>query len=225
MKPVNPDYIPNLKKNVWPQLQSPFYDVGSQYTVPYTIYRPASAGAATRSRRTSPSSRIPGRSSGTRRNTRAMSACSTIPARRWAWRCSMRRTTTSTPRIPRIIDKALADLKALIPICNPKINITEYQTLPEGTSWLHQVLVGRYAQRASSPICPGTAIPRAAYWSPPRGKGPIQNDCWAVSRRRPEAGAGPSLPEPHPRRAGRLRQFRRTSPAISRRRTRSRRMH
>src|SRR5262249_45722575 len=29
--PLNKDYIPNLKKNVWPQFQSPFYDVDAQY--------------------------------------------------------------------------------------------------------------------------------------------------------------------------------------------------
>src|SRR5207253_6494456 len=38
IKPLNLDYIPNLKKNVWPELVSPFYDVGSHYTVPYTCY-------------------------------------------------------------------------------------------------------------------------------------------------------------------------------------------
>src|SRR4051794_36756587 len=38
IKPLNLDYIPNLKKNIWPQLHSPFYDVDSRYTVPYTIY-------------------------------------------------------------------------------------------------------------------------------------------------------------------------------------------
>src|SRR5215213_10867782 len=38
VKPLNLDYIPNLKKNVWPELVSPFYDVDSHYTVPYTIY-------------------------------------------------------------------------------------------------------------------------------------------------------------------------------------------
>src|SRR5215203_6819502 len=37
LKPLNLDYIPNLK-NVWPELQSPFYDVDSHYTDPYTIY-------------------------------------------------------------------------------------------------------------------------------------------------------------------------------------------
>ena len=38
LQPLNLSYIPNLKANVWPSLQSPWYDVGSRYTVPYTIY-------------------------------------------------------------------------------------------------------------------------------------------------------------------------------------------
>jgi len=37
IRPLNQDYIPNLS-NVWPQLADPFYDKGSQYTVPYTVY-------------------------------------------------------------------------------------------------------------------------------------------------------------------------------------------
>jgi len=38
VKPLNLDYIPNLQKNVWPQLVDPFYDGESRYTVPYTCY-------------------------------------------------------------------------------------------------------------------------------------------------------------------------------------------
>ena len=37
LQPVNLDYLPNLQ-NMWPELQSPFYDVDSRYTVPYVIY-------------------------------------------------------------------------------------------------------------------------------------------------------------------------------------------
>jgi spermidine/putrescine transport system substrate-binding protein len=37
IQPLNKTYIPNFS-NVWSQLQSPFYDVGSQYSVPYTVY-------------------------------------------------------------------------------------------------------------------------------------------------------------------------------------------
>jgi spermidine/putrescine transport system substrate-binding protein len=37
VQPLNLDYIPNLS-NIWPSLQNPFYDKGSRYSVPYTIY-------------------------------------------------------------------------------------------------------------------------------------------------------------------------------------------
>jgi spermidine/putrescine transport system substrate-binding protein len=37
VQPLNKNYIPNFA-NVWPALQDPYYDVGSQFTVPYTVY-------------------------------------------------------------------------------------------------------------------------------------------------------------------------------------------
>ena len=37
MQPLNHDYLPNIA-NLWPSIQSPFYDQDSQYSVPYTIY-------------------------------------------------------------------------------------------------------------------------------------------------------------------------------------------
>ncbi|HEX2234887.1 MAG TPA: spermidine/putrescine ABC transporter substrate-binding protein [Actinomycetota bacterium] len=38
IQPLNHSYIPNLDKNVWPELADPWYDKGSRYTVPYTVY-------------------------------------------------------------------------------------------------------------------------------------------------------------------------------------------
>ena len=38
LQPLNLSYVPNLKANVWPALNNPWYDVGARYTVPYTIY-------------------------------------------------------------------------------------------------------------------------------------------------------------------------------------------
>ena len=38
LQPINHDYLPNLKKNIWPMLANPYYDQGSRYTVPYTVY-------------------------------------------------------------------------------------------------------------------------------------------------------------------------------------------
>jgi spermidine/putrescine transport system substrate-binding protein len=37
IQPLNHDYIPGIP-NLWPAMQDPYYDKGSQYTVPYTIY-------------------------------------------------------------------------------------------------------------------------------------------------------------------------------------------
>lgn len=42
VQPLNHDYLPNLAKNIWPQFggsaDQPFYDVGSHYSVPYTLF-------------------------------------------------------------------------------------------------------------------------------------------------------------------------------------------
>jgi spermidine/putrescine transport system substrate-binding protein len=38
LQPLNMSYIPNLQRNVWPQLQNPYYDQGSRYSVPYVTY-------------------------------------------------------------------------------------------------------------------------------------------------------------------------------------------
>lgn len=38
LQPLNYSYIPNLRANVWQSLQSPFYDVGPRYTVPYFVW-------------------------------------------------------------------------------------------------------------------------------------------------------------------------------------------
>ncbi len=37
IRPLNHSYLPNMK-NVWPELQDPYYDRGAQYTVPYVVY-------------------------------------------------------------------------------------------------------------------------------------------------------------------------------------------
>ncbi len=38
MQPVNHELIPNLKKNIWPVYQNPFYDQKWRYTVPYVTW-------------------------------------------------------------------------------------------------------------------------------------------------------------------------------------------
>ncbi len=39
IQPLNLSYVPNFQANAWPEIQDPFYDVGSQYTVPYLTWK------------------------------------------------------------------------------------------------------------------------------------------------------------------------------------------
>jgi spermidine/putrescine transport system substrate-binding protein len=38
VRPLNLDLVPNLSANCWNSFQSPFYDVGSRYSVPYSVW-------------------------------------------------------------------------------------------------------------------------------------------------------------------------------------------
>ena len=37
LQPLNHSYLPN-EDNLWPEYLDPWYDLGAQYTVPYTVY-------------------------------------------------------------------------------------------------------------------------------------------------------------------------------------------
>jgi spermidine/putrescine transport system substrate-binding protein len=38
LQPINHSYLSNFQSNVWPSIQSPYYDQESRYTIPYTLY-------------------------------------------------------------------------------------------------------------------------------------------------------------------------------------------
>ena len=147
---------------------------GAIHRPPTPSIRPVSAGAATRSPKTSTRWTIRGRSSGSPRSTRDMCRCSTIRAKPWRWPCSIEGNMTSTRKIRKFIDSALNDLLALIEICNVKVNITGYQTLPEGSCWIGHNWSGNMLSGVFA-FMPADGDPTTLqYWCPPSGKGPIQ---------------------------------------------------
>jgi spermidine/putrescine transport system substrate-binding protein len=79
-----------------------------------------------------------------------------------------------------ILEKATNDLKATIPISNPKVNITEYQTLADGSSYIHQAWSGDMLGAIISYWPEGQDKSILKYWWPGNGKGVTQNDCWVV---------------------------------------------
>ena len=180
IKPINLDYIPNFKKNVWPSLLSPFYDVGSRYTVPYTIY---TTGIGWRAEKISEDiAKLDNPWSIFWKAEKYKGYVGVLDDQRESLSMAMlyRGQYDINTEDQAKIDQALADLKALIPICNPKINITEYQTLANGSSWLHQSWSGDLLGAFFSYLPQGDDGSTLRYWHAAKGKGPIQNDCWSV---------------------------------------------
>ena len=99
LQPLNLSYIPNLHRNVWPSLVDPWYDRGSRYTVPYTVYTTGIAWRNDFLPDYDPSKlRTPTRASGRRPTSPAGSGSSTTSAKGWRWACSATASPTSTPK-------------------------------------------------------------------------------------------------------------------------------
>ncbi|HWA46428.1 MAG TPA: extracellular solute-binding protein, partial [Hypericibacter adhaerens] len=170
----------NLKKNCWPQFMSPFYDVDAQYTVPYTIY---TTGIGWRSDKVSediPKLENPWSIFWNAEKYKGYVSVLDDSREAIALALLYRGEYDINTEDPKIIDKALQDLLALSGICNPKVNITGYQTIPEGSCWLGHNWSGNMLSGVLAFMPEGGDPTQIQYWCPPPGKGPIQNDMWAV---------------------------------------------
>jgi spermidine/putrescine transport system substrate-binding protein len=180
IKPLNLDYIPNLKKNIWPQLVDPFYDGESRYTVPYTVY---ATGIAWRTDKV-------------KQDIAGMSQPWDIFWESQAYKgyvglLSENRETIGMALLrkgitdintedPKLVNQAVSDLKELYGICNIKVDDVQYRTIPEGSSWLHQAWSGDMIAGYIYYLPKGTPASDLAFWRAPRGKVPVQNDCFAI---------------------------------------------
>jgi spermidine/putrescine transport system substrate-binding protein len=180
IKPLNLDYIPNLKTNVWPELVSPFYDGGSHYTVPYTCY---ATGIAWRNDKVSEDiAAMPQpwdifwQSSAYKGKVALLSEVrETI-----AMALLRKGHTDINTEDPKLINQAVADLKELHGICNIKVGDVQYQAVPEGTSWLNQAWSGDMIAGYIYYLPKGTPGSALSYWKAEKGKVPIQNDCFSI---------------------------------------------
>jgi spermidine/putrescine transport system substrate-binding protein len=181
LKPINHDYIPNLKQNVWPSLHSPYYDTESRYSVPYTLY---TTGIAWRSDKVSEDiHKLDNPWSIFWNAQKYKGYVAVLDDSRESMMMALlyRGRYDINTEDPKEIDAALADMLALIPICNPKINITGYQTLPQGSSWLNETWSGQILSSVFAYLPKDFDPALLQYWGPPKGKGPIQNDMWVIS--------------------------------------------
>jgi spermidine/putrescine transport system substrate-binding protein len=81
----------------------------------------------------------------------------------------------------QIVKKAGKDLGQLTDICNVKVAITDYQTLPEGKTWLHLSWSGDLLGAAFYYMPKGVPPSVLSYWGPD-ANGVVQNDFFCIGR-------------------------------------------
>jgi spermidine/putrescine transport system substrate-binding protein len=179
IKPLNLDYIPNLQKNVWARVADPFYDRGSRYSVPYTCYTTGIYWRADQVKEDIPSLPNPfdifwQAQAYKGRTTLISEVRETI-----ALALLHRGDTDINTEDPAKINRAVKDLQELDNICNIKVGDLQYTQIPEDRTWLAQ---GWSGDAVTGFLFYASKKNRKAlrYWHAPRGRGPVQNDCWCV---------------------------------------------
>ena len=181
LQPLNLSYIPNLKQNVWPALASPWYDVGSRYTVPYTIY---TTGIGWRG------DKLPGFDPTKLQNPwnalwvqgpKIAGKVGLLDDQHEGLAMGLLRngvTDLNTQNATQL-NAAKQALTQLVSSANLKFDTNEYQHLADGSLWLHQAWSGDMAA-APSYAPKGTPASVFRYWWPTDGRGPINNDSFGI---------------------------------------------
>ncbi len=165
VQPLNREYLPHFS-NVLTSLQSPYYDQGSKYSIPYTVY---TTGVAYRRDVLDPSLFEAEDAWKVLWDPQYKGFVGIIDDPREVLTLAMyyRGLTDTNTSDKAIIDKAEADAKDLISATNARLDILAYQKIPDGTShvnqaWSGDMLAGlQYLPEGTSPDVLG-------YWAPTR---------------------------------------------------------
>jgi spermidine/putrescine transport system substrate-binding protein len=184
--PLNHSYLPNLEKNVWPELADPFYDRGSRYTIPYVVWMDGVGWRNDLVKEDIAGMDVPWDIFWHAQAYRGKVGI--LDDRRDALSMPMQRDAMRTGKRPDLntedadrISKAESDLSDLSGICNPKVTITDYQTLPEGKTVLHHSWSGDVLGAAFYYLPKGVKADVLSFWGP-QENGVVQNDFLCVGR-------------------------------------------
>ena len=183
LAPLNLDYIPNLERNVWPTLVNPWYDYGSRYTVPYTIYTTGIGWRADKLPHFDPGRLANPWSALWVEGPRISGKVGMLDDQHEGLAMGLLHdgVTDVNTEDPREIIAAQKAVQSLIATSNLKFDTNEYQHLADGSLWLHQAWSGDMA--ATPEYAPQGVKPTAfAYWWPKDGRGPIDNDTLGIVR-------------------------------------------
>jgi spermidine/putrescine transport system substrate-binding protein len=191
LAPLNHSYLPNLEKNIWAPLADPFYDRGSRYTVPYVVWMDGIGFRNDKIKEDIAGMDVPwdifweaqayrGKVGILDDRRDALS----MPMQRDAMRKGVRADLNTEDE--DLVNKAQSDLSELSGICNPKVAITDYQTLPEGKTVLHHSWSGDLLGGAFYYMPKGVKPDVLSFWGPEEN-GVVQNDflCIGKTTKRP----------------------------------------
>jgi spermidine/putrescine transport system substrate-binding protein len=178
LQPINLDYIPNLAKNYWPELVDPYYDQGSQYTVPYTIY---TTGIGYRTDKVDPPPGDLSQPYDIFFDTKYKGKTFLLDDYREAIGMLLLRNgvTDVNTGDSAALDQAKEDLLSLNDLVNMKVSVLDYQKVPEGSAWVHQAWSGDFVS-AQYYLPKGVDYTVLGYWYPPEGGGLVGSDLIAV---------------------------------------------
>ncbi len=186
LQPLNHSYLPNLSKNIWPELQDPFYDRGSRYTVPYVVWMDGIGWRNDKVRHDIAAMPVPWDIFWHSQPYRGQVGLLddkrdglSMPMQRDAMRTGVRPDLNTED--PALIKKAEHDLAELNGICNIKVTITDYQTLPEGRTVLHHAWSGDLLSGAFYYMPKGVKPDVLSFWGPDKN-GVVQNDYLCIGR-------------------------------------------
>ena len=186
LAPLNHSYLPNLEKNVWAPLADPFYDRGSRYTVPYVVWMDGIGWRNDKLKEDVAGMDVPwdifwhaqayrGKVGILDDRRDALS----MPMQRDAMRKGVRADLNTEDE--KLVEKAQSDLSELSGICNPKVTITDYQTLPEAKTVLHHSWSGDLLSAAFYYMPKGVRADVLSFWGPDEN-GVVQNDFFALGK-------------------------------------------
>jgi spermidine/putrescine transport system substrate-binding protein len=185
LMPLNHSYLTNLK-NVWPALADPFYDLGSRYTVPYVVWMDGIGWRNDKVKQDIAGMDVPWDIFWQAQAYRGLTGilddrrdALSMPLQRDAMRTGARPDLNTED--PALISKAESELGQLRGICNPKVTITDYQTLPEGKTVLHHSWSGDLLSGAFYYMPKGVKPDVLSFWGPDQN-GVVQNDFLCVGR-------------------------------------------
>jgi spermidine/putrescine transport system substrate-binding protein len=176
LQPLNRSYLPNLT-NAWPELQDPFYDKGSRYSVPYTAF---TTGILYRADRVAS---VPANGWDLIWDPAYKGQTYVLDDAREGLSLAMLRAGKSdlNTEDPAVIKAAGADLMKLVGAVNVKVSSGGYQVVAEGAATVHHAWSGD-AVNAQSYLGEAVAADVLGYWFPSDRRGPVGTDTIAIPR-------------------------------------------